>query len=131
MTVERADDDKCRVGLPLKIFKLANNVINGLIGRKIGRFDRHNLKIVKDKNRSCIFAKWTKLKNEVVDVVFLKFEDVEVKVGRFKIGNNIGESRKTAENVKTGRKNLKLVDIRKTSFAVRKKLHRINVFLKF
>ena len=88
-TVERADDNESGVGLPLKVFELANNFINSLFGRNVGVFDRNDLKIVKNEDRSFIFAEWTKFKNQVVDVVFLKFEDVKVKIGRFKLGNNV------------------------------------------
>ena len=88
-TIKRADDNESGVGLPLKVFKLANNLVNSLFGRNVGVFDRNDLKVVKDENWSFIFAEWTELKNEVVDVVFLKFKDVKVKVGRFKLGNNV------------------------------------------
>ena len=103
LTIERADDDKGRVGLPLKVFELANDFINSLFRRDVGRFYRNNLKIIKDKNRSFIFAERTKAKNKVVDVVFLKFENVKVKVGRFKVGNNIVKSWGVVAAPNTGR----------------------------
>ena len=75
--------------MALKVFKFANNLINGLLRRNIGIFDGNDLKIVENKDRRFIFEEWTKFKNQVVDVVFLKFKNVKVKVGRFKAGNNI------------------------------------------
>ena len=75
--------------MALKVFKFANNLINGLLGRDVGVFERNDLKIVENEDRSFIFAERTKFKNQVVDVVFLKFKNVKVKVGRFKAGNNI------------------------------------------
>ena len=71
--------------MALKVFKFANNRINGLFGRNVGVFDGNDLKIVKNENRSSIFAKRTKFKNQVVDVMFLKFKNVKVKIGRFKL----------------------------------------------
>ena len=84
-TIKRADDDESGVGLSLEVFKLANNLVNSLLGGNIEIFDGNDLKIVKNKDGSFIFAEWTELKNEVVDVVFLKFKDVKVKVGRLTI----------------------------------------------
>lgn len=88
-TVERADDDESGVGLALKVFKFANNLVNSLLRRNIRIFDRDDLKVVKNEDRSFIFTKGTKFKNQVVDVVFLKFKNVKVKAGRFEVGNNI------------------------------------------
>ena len=101
--VERTDDDESRVSLALKVFKLANNLINGLLGRDVGVFERNDLKIVENKDRSFIFAERTKFKKQVVDVVFLKFEDVKVKVGRFEVRNNVLKSRRCIAATNTGR----------------------------
>ena len=88
-TIKRADDDESGVGLSLEVFKLANNLVNSLLGGNIGNFDRNDLKVVKNENGSFIFAKSAELKNKVVDVVFLKFKNVKIEVGRFKLGNNV------------------------------------------
>ena len=103
LPVERADDDKGRVSLTLKVFELANDFINSLFRREVGSFNRNNLKIIKDKNRGFILTERSKKKNKVVDVVFLKFKDVKVKVGRFKVGNNIVKSGGVVAASDTGR----------------------------
>ncbi len=71
--------------MALKVFKFANNLINGLLRRNIGIFDGDDLKVIEHENGSFILTKRTEFKNQVVDVVFLKFEDVKVKVGRFEV----------------------------------------------
>ena len=103
LSVERADDDKGRVSKALKVFELANDFINSLFRREVGRFNWNDLKIIKDKNRGFILAKRKKKKNKVVDVVFLKFKNVKVKVGRFKVGKNIVKSGGVVAASDTGR----------------------------
>ena len=89
--------------MALEVFKLADNLINGLFGRNVGVFDGNDLKIVKNENRSSIFAKRTKFKNQVVDVMFLKFKNVKVKIGRFKLFQDLVKSWGMVATTNTGR----------------------------